>query len=185
MKRALRRLVHHVFFLVASLLLAYIIVRTGAVHSFLESIGGLSHVGSFIAGMFFTSIFTTAPAMVVLGELSLQSPLWLVSVFGGIGAVLGDYLLFMVVRNGLTKDVQYILTHTLSQRLLKIFNTKLFHHLLPFVGAIVLASPLPDEIGLAMLGFSRVDKDRFLLISLAMNTFGIFCIGLVARAIAG
>lgn len=180
-----RRLMRNGFYLVASLIGAYLLVRAGTVENFLDSIGGLTHVGSFIAGMFFTSLFTTAPAMVVLGELSLTTPLWIVALFGGLGAVVGDYILFLVIRQGLSKDVAYLIAHSGFKRMRKILHTKLFHHLLPLLGALVLASPLPDEIGLAMLGFSRVDKDRFLLISLAMNSFGILMIGAIARTFVG
>lgn len=180
-----RRLLRNVFYLVGSVAGAILIIQLGTLDSFLASVGGLTHVGSFLAGMFFTSLFTTAPAMVVLGELSLTTPLWIVALFGGLGAVVGDYILFLLLRQGLTKDIEYLVAHSGFKRFQKIMHTKLFHHMLPFIGALVLASPLPDEIGLAMLGFSKVDKDRFLLISLAMNTFGIFIIGLVARSVAG
>jgi hypothetical protein len=180
-----RHLLQNLFYALASVIAAFLLVQIGTVDSFLESVGGLTHVGSFLAGMFFTSIFTTAPAIVVLGQLALTTPLWIVALFGGLGAVVGDYLLFLVIRQGLSKDVEYLVSHVGFKRLRKVLHTKLFHHVLPFIGALVLASPLPDEIGLAMLGFSKVDKDRFLLISLAMNSFGIFIIGIVARSVAG
>lgn len=180
-----RRIVRNTFYLLGSIIGAYLLVRLGTVDNFLDSVSGLTHVGSFLAGMFFTSLFTTVPAMVVLGELALSTPLWIVALFGGLGAVVGDYILFLIVRQGLSKDVEYLIAHSGFKRFKKIFHTKLLHHMLPFLGALVLASPLPDEIGLAMLGFSKVDKDRFLLISLAMNSFGIYMIGLVARGLAG
>ncbi len=180
-----RRFLRNIFYLLASVLTAYLIVRLGTVDNFLDSVSGLTHVGSFLAGIFFTSLFTTVPAIVVLGELALTTPLWIVALFGGLGAVVGDYILFLIVRQGLSKDIEYLIAHSSFKRLRKIMHTKLFHHMLPFLGALVLASPLPDEIGLAMLGFSKVDKDRFLLISLVTNSFGIFVIGLIARGIAG
>lgn len=180
-----RRVLQNVFYLLASVIAAFFIVKLGTVNGFLESVAGYTHVGSLVAGMFFTSMFTTAPAIVVLGQLSLGTPLWIVSFFGGLGAVIGDYILFLLIRQGLTKDVEYLIAHSGFKRVRKILHTRIFHHMLPFFGALILASPLPDEIGLAMLGFSKVDKDRFLLISLAMNSFGIFVIGMIARSMAG
>ncbi len=180
-----RRLLRNLFYLLGSIIGAYLIVQLGTVDNFLESVSGLTHVGSFLAGMFFTSLFTTVPAMVVLGQLALTTPLWIVALFGGLGAVVGDYILFLLIRQGLSKDVDYLLAHSGFKRVRKIMHTKLFHHMLPFIGALVLASPLPDEIGLAMLGFSKIDKDRFLLISLVMNSLGILMIGLISRSMAG
>jgi uncharacterized membrane protein YdjX (TVP38/TMEM64 family) len=135
--------------------------------------------------MFFTSVFTTAPAIVVLGQLALHTPLWVVALFGGLGAVVGDYILFLLVREGVSRDVNELMRHAGLRRLRKLFHTKLFHRLLPLIGALILASPLPDELGLAMLGLSDINKDRFLLVSFVMNALGILVIGLVARAIVG
>ena len=185
MNKRKRHLLRNAFYIFASVIFAYLLIKTGTVDNFLASVGGLTHIGSFIAGMFFTSIFTAVPATAILGEIALTTPPWIVALFGGIGAVCGDYILFLVVRDGLSRDIEYLVRHSGYKRFHKIFHTKLFHRFLPFIGAIILASPLPDEVGLAMLGFSTVDKDRFLLISLAMNTAGIFVVALVARSIAG
>lgn len=181
----MRHVLQSTFYIVASVLVALLLEKSGATESFLASIGELTNVGSFIAGMFFTSVFTTAPAMVVLGEIAQTHSPWIVALFGGVGAVCGDYILFLIVRNGLSRDVAYLVAHSGFRRFNNIFHTKLFHHVLPFIGALILASPLPDEIGLAMLGFSKVDKGRFLLISLAMNTLGIFVVATVARSLSG
>ncbi|MDQ5955273.1 MAG: hypothetical protein QG621_276, partial [Patescibacteria group bacterium] len=47
----------------ASLLAATIIVQTGVVHALAASFNELGVWGSFLAGVFFTSMFTTAPAI--------------------------------------------------------------------------------------------------------------------------
>jgi hypothetical protein len=49
------------------------------------------------------------------------------------------------------------------------------------VGAIIIASPLPDELGLALLGVSTLSRPQFFLLSFAMNSLGIFIILLVAQ----
>lgn len=182
MTRPERHLVHHVVYLFGSILLAYAMVRSGALHSFIAMFDELSHVGSLVAGLFFASIFTTAPAVVVLGELAQETPLLVVAIFGAIGAVCGDYILFLLVRGGVSGDVSYISKHAGLKRYTKIFRTKLFHRILPLVGAFIIASPLPDELGLTLLGLSKVPKERFLLISFLMNALGILMIGLVARS---
>jgi len=186
MRPPVRRLIRTLFYVFASVLVALYIVRTGSVDSFLASVGGLTHVGSFIAGMFFTSVFTTAPSMVVLGELALTTPLWVVALFGGVGAVFGDYILFLVVRDGLSKDFDYLAKHSSGvRRAWAALRRARVRWLLPALGAFVLASPLPDELGLAMMGLSTIKPERFLLISFVMNTLGIFAIGLIARSLAG
>ncbi len=179
-----RHLAHSGASVLASIFFAYLIVQSGIVNTLLASTDGLAQVASFVAGLFFTSILTTAPAIVVLGELAQDAPLMSVALIGALGAVCGDYLLFWLVRDGVAKDVDYLVSHSSAKRLKALFHTRLFHRLLPLVGALVIASPLPDELGLALLGISKIRKERFLLISFIMNFIGIFIIGMVARSIA-
>ena len=169
----------------ASVLFAVLIVWSGIVQSLIESTSGLTHVGSFIAGLFFTSVLTTAPAIVVLGELAQNTPLFAVAFLGALGAVCGDYVLFWLVRDEVSGDVAYLVNHSGAKRLRALFRTKLFHRLLPLLGALIIASPLPDELGLALLGISKIRRERFLLISFTMNFIGIMIIGIVARSVSG
>lgn len=183
MTRQNRQLVQHIFYLLASFIAAYLFVRSGVVHDIVQSVGGLTGVGSLVAGVFFTSVFTTAPAVVVLGELGKETAPWIVALFGAVGAATGDYLLFLVVRKGLSGDVEYVLKHAGFRRLRHVFSTRLSHRLLPIMGALVLASPLPDELGLALLGLAKIPRESFLIISFAMNFLGILTIVLVARSL--
>lgn len=169
--------------LVASVFFAALIIYSGVVHTFMATTDGLSEVGSFVAGLFFTSILTTAPAIVVLGEFAQSSPILSVAFIGALGAVCGDYLLFWLVRTEVSGEVEYLVSHTGAKRLKALFHTKLFHRLLPLVGALIIASPLPDELGLALLGISKIKRERFLLISFIMNFVGILVIGMVARSV--
>ena len=68
-----------------SVLIAVLLVRTNVLASFLVSIGELEIVSAFVAGMFFTSIFTTAPAIITLGEISLLQGIFSTALFGAMG----------------------------------------------------------------------------------------------------
>jgi hypothetical protein len=64
---------------------------------------------------------------------------------------------------------------------MSIFKTKLFYWFVPFFGAVIIASPFPDEIGVSMLGMSKLGSRYFLLISFVFNSLGIFIIGRLAQ----
>ena len=51
------------------------------------------------------------------------------------------------------------------------------------VGALIIALPLPDEIGLVMMGLSRMKARHLIPISFVLNSLGIALVGLVARAL--
>ena len=170
--------------LLASIVLAVAIVRLGWVHALLGWAGDGVLLASFVAGMFFTSLMTTAPALAVLGELAQEGNLFLVAVVGGMGAVVGDYIIFAFVRDRIADDIAYLLRRTGTPRFFKLFHRRTLRWALPFIGALIIASPFPDELGLALLGLSKMSTVRFVLISFIFNATGILLIGLAARSLA-
>lgn len=181
---AKRRLLQDFLILCTSLLLAWAIVYYEWVTLFLHYSGESLLLSSFVAGIFFTSLVTTPPALAMLGVLVLQGDPAVVAFFGGLGAVIGDYIIFLFVRDRLSDDIAYMLKHTGTPRFFKIFHRRSFKRLLPFLGGLIIASPLPDELGLALLGVAKLPTSRFIVISFAFNTIGILCIGLAVRAVA-
>ena len=81
------------------------------------------------------------------------------------------------------EDLRELLRRSGSQRLLAIFRLKCFRWLTPLIGAIIVASPLPDEIGLALMGLSGLRTAMFLPLSFILNFFGILAVGLAVRAV--
>lgn len=181
---AKRHLRQDFYILLVSLVVAWGIVHYGVVDALLSYTGDGVLVASFIAGAFFTSVMTTAPAMAFLGGLSLHGNPVLVALVGGLGAVLGDYLIFAFVRDRIGDDVAYLLARTGTPRFIKIFHRRTFEWMLPLFGGLIIASPLPDELGLALLGIAKMPTSRFLVISYAFNTIGILLIGLAAHSLA-
>ncbi|HEY4500104.1 MAG TPA: hypothetical protein VJH70_03230 [Candidatus Paceibacterota bacterium] len=169
---------------VISILMAITLIRTGIIHDLLGSSRQLHIWGSLIAGMMFTSVFTTAPATATLGELAQSNSVLLVAFFGALGGLLGDLIIFRFVRDSIKEDIVYLLKKARQERLLAIFRLRIFRWLVPFLGAIIVASPLPDEIGLAMMGVSKLSTARFIPISFLLNFIGIFVIGLIAQSFA-
>src|SRR5262245_11852743 len=73
-------------------------------------------LSSLVGGLFFTSIFTTAPAIVILGEIAQNTSIWYVSLFGAIGALVGDLLMFKFLRDRLARDFYALFHIDRSQR---------------------------------------------------------------------
>ena len=168
-----------------SVLVAVLLVRTNTLASFLASTEQFEILGTFIAGMFFTSIFTTAPAIAALGEMSIVQGLFATSLVGAMGSVVGDFVIFRFVRDRLSAHVSEILAHrSVWRRFHLLFKHRFFRWFTFLAGGFILASPLPDELGIAVLGFSKMRMKYFVLLSFAFNFLGILAIGLVARSIA-
>ena len=104
-------------------------------------------------------------------------PAWQIGLIAGLGAVTGDFIIFRFVKDNLLGDVDYISHLFDHQKHLKhLLHTRYFSWLLPVLGAIIIASPLPDELGISLLGLSTISTQKFLLISYILNSVGIFLI---------
>jgi len=168
-----------------SILVSVFVVRTELVPLLLDSTEKVILLGSFIAGMFFTSAFTTAPAIATLGQLSLEQTPLITALIGAAGAVAGDLLIFRFVKDRFSADVMELIEERrIVRRFAKLFKLRFFRWFTFFLGGLVLASPLPDEFGIALLGFTRVNVWHFVVISYVFNFIGIYLIGLAAHALA-
>jgi len=175
-----RQFTQDLFFIAVSIILATCAAQAGLVDWVVDAVADFRYLAIFVSGMFFTSVFTTPVAIVALGELAVHNNIWLVALLGGLGAVSGDYLIFRFVRDRVSEDFGYLLSISKVKRLPHLFRTEAFRWFAPFLGALVIASPLPDEIGVAILGFSKLDERTFLPLSYIANSFGILVIGLIA-----
>lgn len=164
-----------------SIIMAIVLAKTGALEGILTSTKEWTVLGSLIAGIFFVSIFTAAPAGVVLFEMAATNSIWVVALFGGIGALIGDLLIFRFIKDSISEDIHWLMRKTKQERLLAIFRPKLFKWIIPFIGALIIASPLPDEAGLAMMGLTKMKTAVFIPISFSLNFLGILIIGLFAK----
>ncbi len=166
-----------------SVLVAIGLGRSGLVISLLTKTKEMEVLGSLIAGSFFTSVFTTAPAIVALGQIAHENSILLTALFGAFGAVIGDLVIFRFVRDRLSEHLVDLYSHkNKGLKMRPLFRRRIFRWLTFLVGGLIIASPLPDELGIAVLGFSKISLRRFIPLSYLFNFIGILLIGLVAKA---
>jgi hypothetical protein len=164
-------------FLFLSLLLAFCLFRNEAFHSYLLHLGNLGYLGAFIGGILFVSTFTVATAMLILLVLAEGLSPVEIGILAGAGAVIGDLLIFRFVKDSLSKEVESLYNNIDGDHhLSKVLHSKYFSWTLPVVGGLLIASPLPDEIGISLVGISRMKAYQFILLSFLLNSIGIFLI---------
>ena len=166
-----------------SIIIAVLLAKTGALKELLAATHEWKIFSSLLAGMFFVSVFTAAPAVVVLIKIAQTNSILTVAFFAAIGALIGDLVIYYFIKDSLLKDINWLIKKTGRQRFMSIFRLKIFKWLTPLLGAIIIASPIPDEIGLAMMGFSKMKTAIFIPVSFLLNFFGILIICLVAKGI--
>ncbi len=179
---SVKKLIIDIFIITASIYIAIYLVHSGAIGKLVDLAGDNVLLVSLIAGLFFTSFFTTPPAIAVFASLAGEGNIFLIALIGGLGAVIGDSILFFFVRERIARDAGALMKGPKLKRVLRVLKKRRFRRILPVVGALIIASPLPDEIGLALIGVSTLSRPQFLLLSYCMNTLGILIILILSSA---
>lgn len=158
------------------LLILFALGDTGIPNTVIDWIDGYGYIGAVVTGIFFVSLFTVVPASLILIALANEFDPLLIALGAGIGASIGDLVLFRFFREGLFDELRMIFRNSPLTRFTKIFKTRLFLWLTPLVGALIIASPFPDEVGIGLLGISKIQPWQFLMLSLILNSLGILAI---------
>ncbi len=173
-----------ILIIIVSMGVAVALLKSNFLITLLTSTKEIEYIGSFIAGLFFTSVFTTAPAIVALGEIAHANSVFFTALFGALGAVIGDLVIFRFVRDRFSDHLLMILGHQGGRKRVRaLFRLKLFRWITFLLAGLIIASPLPDELAMSILGFSKIRASRFIPLSFVFNFIGILVIGLIAKAI--
>jgi membrane protein DedA with SNARE-associated domain len=171
-KKARRELAKDFIFILVGVLIAVTLSRLGVIDDFIKLIGN-EISASFMAGIFFTSVFTIAPAAIALTNIA-DVPIFTISFWGALGALCGDLILFYFIRDRFAENLISSIKPSVTKNVLNSFHLGFMKWLSPLLGAIIIASPLPDELGLTLLGISKTKISVLIPISFVMNFIGIF-----------
>jgi len=118
-----RSLFHDISIIIVSIIIGIILAKTDILINILTSTKELEILGSFLAGLFFTSVFTTVPAIATLAEIAQVTPLLWVATFGALGAVIGDLIIFQFVKDRLSERlVKIVHQHDPEDRISTLLN---------------------------------------------------------------
>ncbi|MCL4374781.1 hypothetical protein M1523_02875 [Patescibacteria group bacterium] len=164
-------------YLGCGLLIALILLSLPQFRTVMEKLGGLGYVGAFFGGMLFVSTFTVSIGTVILLLLAETLNPMEIGLIAGLGAVFSDYTIFHYIRNrGLVDEIKHFFEYFGGDKISHLLHTKYFSWTLPVLGALIIASPLPDELGVSLMGISRLKPYQFLLLSFILNSIGIFLV---------
>ena len=139
--------------------------------------GNYGYIGAFFGGILFVSTFTVSIGTALLLLLAETLHPIEIGIIAGIGAVVGDLVIFQYIRNkGLISEIKHFFEFFGSDKLKHLVHTKYFSWTLPVLGAIIIASPLPDEMGVGLMGISKLKTSQFILLSFVLNAIGIFIV---------
>lgn len=159
------------------LVLTYFLYHSGFFDRLASGLDSLGYFGVLLVGMFFVSTFTVAPATAILFLMLRRYSVAEIAFVGGIGSVIGDYIIFRFIKDDLADELKDIFRRVSGDYFLKfhwIVHTRYFGWLGPVIGALIIASPFPDELGIGLLGIYKMSDRKFVLLSWVLDTIGIF-----------
>lgn len=173
-KRHHKAFIHDVFMIVVGVIIAILLSKMGVIDYVISLFRDYYILASFITGIFFTSAFTLAPSSIALVHLAKDFPLHGVAFWGGLGAMCGDLILFFFIRDRFASDLMKVLKPSTVKYIFKSLHFGFMKWLSPLLGALIIASPLPDEFGVTLLGMSKIKIAVLIPITLFMNILGIY-----------
>lgn len=156
--------------------IAFLLSQYQPFQQFLLTLGTLGYIGAFFAGILFVLSFTMPIGSVILFLLAEKlSPLE-IGLIAGSGAVIGDFAIFHFVKDNLFEELKPLYHRFGGDHVSHVLHSKYFHWTLPVLGAFIIASPFPDEVGVSLMGISKMKTYKFVIISFLLNVTGIFLI---------
>ncbi len=169
--------------LIISLIVFFYFSNSDWLRALINYIGNYGYLGAFVSGIFFVSTFTIAPAAAVLFNLANKLNPLEVAILAGLGGMVGDYFIFRFFKDRVFRELAPLLKQFGGGYVRNIFKTPYFVWMSPFIGAILVASPLPDELGIGLLGASRLKDWQFLLLVFLLDVAGVFIIVTISQSI--
>ena len=133
--------------------------------------------GAFLSGIMFAYGFTAAPATALFLIMAKEHSLIAAGLIGGLGALVGDFVIFSFIRSSFSDEIDKLSQEKIIKKLNGHMPSGVKKLIIPVFAGFIIASPLPDEIGVTMLAaYRHISVRMFTLISYVLNTAGIFVI---------
>lgn len=158
----------------ATILGAWAINRLGIVESFA---GGFAETNRvifvFIAGALYSFSFTAAIAVVLFSNITIvQGDILPLSIIAACGQLLMDVTLLRFLKGFMDEE----LSDKTKRFVARITNKRPMQFLFQIIGAVIIISPLPEELGLTFLGISHLSYWRILMITYVLDIVGAYLI---------
>lgn len=157
-----------------SIILTIFLSKYDFLNEFLFRTRHIPFAGSFIAGILYVSTSTAALGILILTDLSKELSSIEIALLAGLGSAVADFAIFRFFKSDLLSEITPIYNKLGGRHITKLMHHKSFRWSLPIIGAIIIASPFPDEIGIGLMGLTKIKNYQFILLCFALDVAGVF-----------
>lgn len=171
----LRRLIFKTTIFILSLSMAWYLFKGGFLEDLAVSVLPFKFISQFIAGMLYASFLTSPVSVAMIAGLSKATNPITLALLAGLGAAFSDLLIVRFFRS-FSKDINLISEQLRLNKITALLRRWKIEFMIPLTGIFIVASPLPDEVGLMMLGASKLKYFQLAILTYVLNTAGILMI---------
>lgn len=170
--------------LILIIVIAYIVFQNIHNIGFLKNISPDNYFIILVAGILYSFGFT-APFAVGLFVVLNPSSIILASIVGGIGSLITDLSIYNLTKLSFMDEFEQLQKEKFMKKGMfyfdKIFSKNAKRIILYLTAGILIASPLPDEMGVTLLsGLTSIKVSQLAILSFILNTVGILVILLIS-----
>ncbi|MEK6828717.1 MAG: hypothetical protein AABY15_01205 [Nanoarchaeota archaeon] len=179
-KRLLAFKYHKLVLLIAIIAFSYYLFTLPIVKNFVSVLNQFSYFSNFLAGILFSVGFTT-PFSIGFLITSHPASIWIAAIAAGIGSVIGDVFIFKTIKFSFMDEFKELERKKAIKKIEKIVESNkhvlIRHYLIYIFAGIILATPLPDELGISMLaGLTTIKTSKLAVISFILHFITFFLI---------
>ncbi|MEM2874239.1 MAG: hypothetical protein QW063_02240 [Candidatus Nanoarchaeia archaeon] len=165
--------IHSWIFTIICILVVLLFLLNPQLGLLIENIGKEGGLLSlFVAGAFYTISFTAPAATAAVFYLGKVFTPLSIAAIGAFGSLCTDYLIYKFIRKKVSQSAHYF-----AQKLkLKIKFKKQLNFIAQILSILIIASPLPDELGVAILSVAKIKQNMFFVYSYVGNFIGILIV---------
>lgn len=142
-----------------------------------ELVAPLGFLGAAIAGFLYAFSFTAFAATGILLTLGKTDNFLLLGIIAGVGSLIADLVILKFAKISFETEFKLLYKEPILKKLTSPIPLTLQHFLKIVIAMIIIASPLPDEAGIALLSNGyRLPNAMVGLLSFILNTGGILLI---------
>jgi hypothetical protein len=165
---------------IISVILVYVLFSGLAYKPLHDALVFTGYFGTFLAGLLYPYALTSAAGTGILLILSKEQNILFAGVIAGIGALISDIILFLFVTHSFSDEVQKLSKETIVRTVNRWIPDSIRVYLLAIFAGLLIASPLPTEIGiLLMTSLKSISFKKFVIMIYVLHASAIFVILLI------
>jgi hypothetical protein len=169
---------------IISVILVYVLFSGLAYKPLHDALVFMGYFGTFLAGLLYPYALTSAAGTGILLILAKEQNILLAGVIAGIGALISDIILFLFVTHSFSDELQKLSKETFVRTINRWIPDSIRVYLLATFAGLLIASPLPTEIGIMLLAsIKRISVKKFVITVYILHTNAIFIILLIGSTI--